>query len=329
MLRHRPVLLQPRLDVEAGNGLLAVFYHFDPHNTTCILSILYESEASYEARRETRINVCGSLLYRSHNLRTYHRTADIKHLAFHGVRLGGEEEEQEGGRGQAAARADDGGGWEALHTLDFSGVQSWSVGTKHTALRFLYFYSLMEHHDLLLPRHSWRRWEEGAGEHAQRADMLRWSAEDSELRRQQLPAEERLDSIRRSNSSTSSSPSDAQRPVVFVNTMNHLYAPYNANPHLPLVVHADYPAFPGERSVAEAFGQLAVAYKPTLFSCLPGWLSPLPSKLRAERRTWARLHHTNLLEGRLGGSLTGQGEVTHDGDEARQASGGRSPLHAH
>ena len=79
MRRHAPVFLQPSVDVANGNGLLALFYHFSDDNSTCVLSLVYESEASYEVARPQRINSLGTFLYRSHNYRTYHRTAVHPH----------------------------------------------------------------------------------------------------------------------------------------------------------------------------------------------------------------------------------------------------------
>ena len=301
MRRHCPVFLQPRFDVELGNGLLAVFYHWDPSNVFCILSIVYESEASYEVRRETRLNQLGTLLYRTHNYRRYHRTADIKHLAFHGCRLG-------------AMDDSDPGAWESLHSLDFSGAQRWSAGAK---LRFLYFYSLVHHYEVNLQRDLWRTWDEAADDDAQRCALQRWREEDAAAQKAQLTVEATLDSLRQFTPPAASSSSSCQRPVVFINTMNHLLAPWNANPHLPLTVHCSYPTFPGERSVAEKFGQLAVRYKPTLFSLIPNLLySPIPSDLRAERRRWARLHHTDLLEGRVRGPLLDDGQPATEGKVA-------------
>ena len=80
-LQHRfvqlnaPVVLQPRCDVEAGNGLLALFYHFDAAHAACVLSLVFESEASYNVHHPTTVNRLGTFFYRTHNYRTYHRTA--------------------------------------------------------------------------------------------------------------------------------------------------------------------------------------------------------------------------------------------------------------
>ena len=75
MLRHAPVLLQPSFDVENGNGLLCLFYHFTDDNSTVVCSLVYESEASYEFVREHQLNHCGTFCYRSHNYHQFHRTA--------------------------------------------------------------------------------------------------------------------------------------------------------------------------------------------------------------------------------------------------------------
>ena len=144
MLRNAPVLVQPSFDISHGNGLLCGFYHFSPDSSTVVVSLVYEGEASWEVRHPTAVNAFGSLLYRTHNYRTYGRTADIDHIAYHGCVL----QQQVGQGGQVSGKqGEDSAGqpdWQLLHTTDFSGLQSWSRGSKarflclllaHAALR--------------------------------------------------------------------------------------------------------------------------------------------------------------------------------------------------
>ena len=229
---------------------------------------------------------------------------DINHLAYHGCELRGDE---------------DGGGqfrWQSLHTTDGSGVQQWSRGAKR---RFLHFYSLSLHFDTEVKAEGWRKWSGGdegdGGEQRLQERLEEWRREEERWQRSGLSAEERVAAIAASNASSASAHSQAAslctgRPVVVLNVMNHLMAPYGTNPHLAYVAHSAFPVFPGDRSVAEAFAQLAVRYKWTLFSFLPNALyCPLRRDMREERAVWTRLHHSRLLEGRhQGEGETGTGE---------------------
>ena len=330
-LRHRflqlnaPLIFQPQVDIDTGNGFVALFYHFDDAASTCVCSLVFESEASYNFADETKINHLGTFCYRSHNYRSYHRTAvrppvhcaatvlehasthsadcavalcpvfsqDINHLAYHGCRLPvvGDED--------AAVQ------WQSLHTTDGSGVQQWSKGDKK---RFLHFFSLSRHYDVEVRREGWRTWQEAGAANEQtqgaafKAKVEEWRREDERSQRSGLTAEARVEAIvagsRASASSASASPFPG-RPCVFVNVMNHLMAPFCTNPHLSYRVHVEYPMFPGDRSVAERFAQLCIAYKWTLFSFIPNALySPLKRDMREERTVWSRLHHSHLLSGR-------------------------------
>ena len=322
MLRNCPVLLQPAHDVEAGNGFIALFYSFSEDERTVVCSLVYEAEGSYEAGDERRINRFGSFAYRTYNDRLYARTADIDHLAFHGVRMpraqaGHEDGAGEGegggeggcGRGALGARPPSPPLWASLHTTDFSGGQRWSRGDKG---RFLHFYSLFHHYDLDLQRDGWRRWEEegeSAGPHMDAA-LVRWRADDAARQRDGVSVEERVAAIREAAASPAPPPPPPVSPapfgyraVVWVNTQNHLMAPFDSNGSLPLRVHSSYPLFPGDRRVAERFGQLAVARKWTLFSLLPACLccrSSIDRRARAERTRWQRVHHSHVLRGAQG-----------------------------
>ncbi len=125
--------------------------------------------------------------------------------------------------------------------------------------------------------------------------MAEWRREDEEWQASALSAEDRVAAIVAANAASACT----GRPLVYVNVMNHLMAPFCTNPHLAHVVHSAYPLFAGDRAVAEAFAQLAVRYKWTCFSFVPNALySPLKRDLREERALWTRLHHSHLLEGR-------------------------------
>ena len=305
-LRHRwllnnlPVLVQPRFDIANGNGFLAAFYDFpQADSSSCVLSLLFEGEASYEVERQHRLNAFGSFLYRSHNYRLYSRTADINHLAFHGCRLEG--------------------GWGSLHTTDFAGAQQWSRGAKRR--RFLYFYSLMHHYDLELKAEAWRQWEDGD----QAAVMQRlqaWRQQDAEAEQLQLTPEQRIAQLLSASplaSSEAAAASQARRPVVWLSTANHLMSPFDSNCSLPLsslCFHSSYPVYAGSRETAERFARLCVRSKWTLFSFLPDFMSPVSSRDRKDRAAWQRLHHSAILNAHSTGTADTHHETAETATEA-------------
>jgi hypothetical protein len=298
-LRHRwllnnlPVLVQPRFDISNGNGFLAAFYDFPTANSDCcVLSLLFEGEASYEVRRQSRLNVFGSFLYRSHNYRLYSRTADINHLAFHGCSLDG--------------------GWTSLHTTDFAGTQQWSRGAKR---RFLYFYSLMHHYDLELKAEAWRQWEDG-GAAALIQRLQGWRQQDAKAEQLQLTAEQRIAQLLSASppaSDASAVASRPRRPVVWLTTANHMMAPYDSNCSMELsslCFHSSYPVYAGSRETAERFARLCVRSKWTVFSFLPAAIwSPVNSRDRRERAAWQRLHHSAILNAHSNGAPVSQHET--------------------
>ena len=233
---------------------------------------------------------------------------DIDHLAYHGCQLGedtqGERDGQPSdGPPSASSSSPSFSSWRLLHTLDGSGNQRWSKGAKR---RFLYFFSFVHHYELEVEREGWRGWEEG-GRASQEALLRLWRAEDVEAERSHQSPEVRISAIAQSPSSCP----PGGRPVVFVNVMNHLMAPFNANPTFPLTVHSSYPMFAGDRAVAEKFGQVAVPYKWTLWSFIPDALySPLHKDLRAEKAEWRRLQRSTVR--------TQEGVVDREGGPTRE-----------
>ena len=299
--RNAPILLQPTVDItKANNPFLCLFYHFNTTNTTCVLSLVYEGESSYEVHTPTTVNRFGSLCYRSYNYRTYHRTADIDHLAYHQCNI----QQQQQSPGSVVAD------WEVLHTTDFSGVQSWSKGSKS---QFGYYYSLMHHYDLELRRECWRQWDDQWTTQQQHDQLEQWRSIDIHNTTQNTPLEHRLNQKlqqqqqqqQQHNNTTSSQPQSNTthyRPVLYLNTSNHTMSPFNTNPITfptsAYTIHSRYSMYPGDRAVAERFAQLAVAHKWTVYSLLPKWCCRVQrGGMEQEKREWQRLHHSVLLEG--------------------------------
>ena len=291
--RNAPVLIQPTVDIARGNAFLCAFYHFSPDHSTAVLSLVFEGEDSWEVHRPTAVNRFGSFAYRTHNYRTWLRTADIDHIAYHGCTL-----QHDGGQRTESPQHD----WQLLHTTDFSGLQSWSKGSKG---RFLYFYSLMHHYDLELRREGWRRWDDRWTPQQRQQQLEHWRDIDAHHCTANAPLPTRLTqpcTPQPNAPLTQSADSPHHRPVVYLNTGNHCMAPFSTNPStFPTAacnVHCTYPLFPGDRSVAERFGRLAVRRKRTMYSLLPaGLFAPGGGAMEKERKKWQRVHHSVLLEG--------------------------------
>ena len=336
--RNAPVLLQPTFDIQHGNGLLCAFYHFSADSTTCVLSLVFEGEASWEVHCPTAINRLGSFVYRTHNYRTYCRTADINHLAYHKCTLQPPPpaDQQQSGRegGQAAGVQHKPNGavdackpdYQVLHTTDFSGLQSWSKGSKG---RFLYFYSLMHHFDLEMRREGWRQWHDHWTHEQQQQQLEQWRQLDLQHHTTCTSVHDRL----QSHLTPSPQPSTHYRPVIYINSGNHLMAPFNTNPSTfptpSYTTHHTYPLFPGDRSVAERFGQLAVRSKWTLYSLVPKWLYVVGGGgMEAERRVWRRMHHSVLLEGRVERRRRVEEDVAGEEERKEKMSVGDGSGHA-
>ena len=134
-----PVFVHPKHDIE-DNGLLAIFVEFIGSN--CHLKLVFASEASYNCRNPKERNMFGSLIYRTHNLMQYKRTADIKYLTFHGVNLDYD-----------AALNGSNSPWFSISSSDFSGEQNFSNGV---LFQFCLVYSCFEHYTDEIPKSQWR-----------------------------------------------------------------------------------------------------------------------------------------------------------------------------
>jgi len=82
-----PVFVQCNVDIIHGNKLLAVFYWFSEDSSVCTLKLIYECESSFSCRNYLNYNSFGSYCYRSWNYLNYLRTADVDYLQFTGVDL--------------------------------------------------------------------------------------------------------------------------------------------------------------------------------------------------------------------------------------------------
>ncbi|CAI5991712.1 unnamed protein product [Closterium sp. NIES-64] len=63
------------------------------------------------------------------------------------------------------------------------------------------------------------------------------------------------------------------RPIIYVNTANHLMGETNANPQFPLTTWKHYPLHRGGPPEAELFARKSILSKPILWNPFPGCLS--------------------------------------------------------
>jgi hypothetical protein len=313
--QHAPIIIQPTFDIRNGNGLLAAFYHIIKQcqhagtNTQCehiecvksvILSLVYESEATYSAYDDesTRpsVNWAGTFCYRSYNYRVYHRTSDIDHLALHEFQFNQQtsNDELESSFNESnAANLISTSTYDAIHSTDFGGLQTWCRGDKSTVL----CYSFMSHKDTTIKRAACRTVTWPMSDSDIRIRLDEWSVTDEQMRMQKLSESQRLDRIIHANQANIKQPTD--RVVLYTTTSNHLMSPFDTNKRrssADQAIHSKYPLFAGDRQLAERFSKCVIADKWTIFSLLPRFFDPRPRDLRKARRTWKNLHQCAVAD---------------------------------
>jgi hypothetical protein len=75
---------------------------------------------------------------------------------------------------------------------------------------------------------------------------------------------------------------DSTRPILNLNTNNHLHGPEDRNPDLKKHVWAEYPVWEGNADDAELFGRTLAVHKCNLFSCFRSNICCCLQKLRPE-----------------------------------------------
>ena len=249
--RNAPIIIQPEHDCVSGNSFITAFVHFYSPQT-CRLSLVYESEASYHAHYPLLINSFGTFAYRTYNHVVHGRTADINHFAFQ--------------------RCDD-VTFDSIHTCDGSGLQTWSHGDK---LQFLYCYSLVRHYDTNDHRSTFI---DGTALTEQQIQSVAADAYHDGDQQQRLAHLQSFNATQnnKNNNNTGELTNDtnhrrAMRPLLFINTNNHLCAPYDTNPLLKKRIFINYPIRYGDRNTAECWSRDYVRTKHTLLAYVPRFI---------------------------------------------------------
>jgi len=253
--RCLPVFAQPEQDVRNGYGLQAVFVKFV--GDECHVSHIYKGEASYDRWFPTCTNPLGTFLYRSFNYWTFRRTADIDDLVFRGVDLNPDSDKP----------------WASIWTLDHAGSQTWSQGRKFNCL----CYSFVHHYQEDVPFHSWSTYREPVVCSATPSPVPSDSEShkcysptcfSSDIHLSASPVHSLLSPPldRDTSSSRLHSTRKSCRPLLYLNTMNHLIHPEDGNPSMTKNFWHTYPLFSGGRQEAEAYARAHVPHKWNLFS---------------------------------------------------------------
>eukprot|EP00850_Spirogloea_muscicola_P004691 SM000020S06041 [mRNA] locus=s20:648361:650035:+ [translate_table: standard] len=151
--------------------------------------------------------------------------------------------------------------WRSLRTRDHAGTQTWSQGNKGNLLNWL---SLFYHYREDIPY-----------------DVCQWRGLNNGVLTLSC-LEERVQKI-------------GDRPIIYVNTANHLMGERNNNPGLPLRLWSDYVIMDGGVEEAEAFAHNHIPQKPVLWapwhgSC--GWPPIARPRQKACRAACCRKHLT-------------------------------------
>mmetsp|Transcript_107 Transcript_107/g.196 ORF Transcript_107/g.196 Transcript_107/m.196 type:complete len:260 (-) Transcript_107:921-1700(-) len=114
--RCLPIIVQPKVDIGNGYGLVRLFFNFrqdiaNPADLICELELVFEGEGSYHKAVPMEHNELVSCCYRAKNLFQFGRTGDINHIQFRGVKLTG-----------------DGLPWRSMFTVDHCADQTWASG---------------------------------------------------------------------------------------------------------------------------------------------------------------------------------------------------------
>lgn len=200
----------------------------------------------------TSFNRFGTWLYRSFNYFSYGRTADIDDLTFKGISFDPDASDL----------------WQSIHTSDHCGNQTWSQGSKTD---FCTFYSLMHHYnadvarselELASPAEVVKALEQGANVH-EPLHFHDWKKGHNLY----------------SASVTEEKAPGAwfQRPILYLNTQNHLWGQRDLNPRLSKRMWYNYPVFFGNRADAEVYAQKHVPVKSNFFRPLPRLWNRRPS----------------------------------------------------
>jgi hypothetical protein len=258
--RNLPVIVQPVIDIQAGHAFQAIFYKFrrEGQEVTCEISLVLEGEATWAdfsaccKNWRPRVNPAMTYCYRTWNRFVYERTADINSIIFTGVSF----------TNKSAP-------WRSIWTADGSGHQTWAHGSK---AHYPCWATICAHFTTDSPFEEWSKEgdEDSGGARWGKRDDNDGPDDDADAdidhNVHQQPygefhdddddekgtAERRvegaafptmapstsLSSVSLSSSSTlaalssAASSSSSTRPLLFINTCNHMMSHADANPSL-------------------------------------------------------------------------------------------------
>ena len=237
-LRHcLPIIAQATHDAE-GNALACVFADFQEDNTACEVNLVYWSEASWNRRDPLDLNSIGTFAYRTWNRAVYGRTADIKRLTFHDVALEFDFNADAMHAPAIHARCGSVG-----HSCPSCSAQSLAAATTTAASPLLLPWRTMTSPDFSFDQ---------TFRHGDAVNICCFFAFYRHYYHSQPSEEWTL--------------SQGYRPLLYLNTCNHMFGPEDKNPDLPRVYHDTYPVLQGGRPTAEIFGRRFVPNRPHLWA---------------------------------------------------------------
>lgn len=234
--RCLPVFVQPDVDIANGNGLVKVFFQFERQEDSgqlyCRLCIVFAGESSYNRVKEVVENTCATVLYRSFNRRTYKRTADINYMEFRCVCIEG--------RGCVAHRSSS----QTCSCVSSSRRRNVNLDP-NAAVPWTSVFS-QDHGGE-------QQWSQGA-----KKDVGNWF---SLMHHYRVEAAVESWTLR----------ANSHRPLVYLNTCNHMIGERDNNPQLSKHEWVEYPFEEGDAEDAFRYVVDHVPTKCNLYSCLCFW----------------------------------------------------------
>jgi len=268
LLHNLPVIVQPQHDISYGNELIAVFYSFNADDTECLLSMCYASESSYNRFHPLEYNPIGTFFYRSYNQYMWHRTSDIDHCLYKGVNIYADNDMDNVMRNYNDDSDRD--SWKSIYTTDHCGTQMFSQ--HHT--RDVFHWSFCYHYNETIERHKWQRYDYSSKETNINTSTMTSKNHTNNSTNNTLDSNssEHTTSTETLTHDKASSSSSGYRPILYLNTSNHMFS----NVDLNLGIHDKhhhiiYPVLHGDRHAAENWCQEHIASKWTLQRLCKPW----------------------------------------------------------
>lgn len=276
-----PIVIQPTIDVKNGCGLVCAFAQFEEENydpsfdmthndkkspLNCVVNLIFKGKANYFRSRPTRSNIIINLFKRSLAFMRYKHTTDIKQIKFININLEA-----------------DGPNWESIQTKNGSKNQTWVNGDETGCSSSFIPY------EIDIKRDEWPTEDDVVASdiadnisNEERKKLLETpiyrsaescippthacgscivGTEDLETNcTVRTQSDEKKLNVR-------STLEHSQKPILYVNTMNHLMYTKNQNIELAKTIWESFPVFKGSMRDAEVFSKSYIPYKMNLFCC--------------------------------------------------------------